>query len=62
MGDKAKHLDELAVKELRRLLARYRGIRVTPDSRLARQLEAARKAVAGYEESQRTVATKRAVT
>lgn len=61
MGGKAKRPDELAVKELRLFLSRYRGVRVTPASRLARQLEAARKAVAGYEESHQPVAQSRAL-
>ena len=59
MGGKTKRPDEIAVKELRLFLSLYRGVDVAPDSRLARQLDAARKAVAGYEEIQRTVASAR---
>jgi hypothetical protein len=57
MGGKARRPDEMAVKELRLFLALYRGVDVAPHSRLARQIEAARKAVAGYEEIARAVAT-----
>jgi hypothetical protein len=59
MGAKTKRPDEIAVRELRLFLSLYRGVEVTPGSRLARQLEAARKAVAGYEERERTVAIAR---
>jgi hypothetical protein len=60
MGAKAKRPDELAVKELRLFLSLYQGVDVAPDSRLGRQLEAARKAVAGYEEIEASSTTKTA--
>jgi hypothetical protein len=53
VGSKAKHSDEVAVKELRLFLSLYQGVDVASDSALARKLVAARKAVAGYEELER---------
>ena len=41
---------EVAVKELRLFISLYEDAGLRPESRLARQLETARKAVAGYEQ------------
>jgi hypothetical protein len=60
MGRRAKRPDETAVKELRLFLSLYRGVDVAADSRLGRQLEAARKAVVGYEELERSATAKTA--
>lgn len=51
---------EIAVKELRLFISRYEGVELRPDSRIARQLEVARKAVAGYDEVQRRVRSRTA--
>ena len=59
MGGKDKHPDEIAVKELRLFLSLYRSVAVTPGSRLARQIEAARKAVTGYEEIEKSATAAR---
>jgi hypothetical protein len=53
MGGTGKRQTEIAVKELRLFISLYEGAKLRPDSRIARQLEAARKAVAGYEETER---------
>ena len=44
---------ETAVQELRLFISLYEGAPPQPGSRTALQLEAARKAVAGYEEGER---------
>jgi hypothetical protein len=42
----------VAVEELRLFVSLYEGVEVQPDTRAARQLEAARRAIAAYEEAQ----------
>ena len=43
---------ETAVAELRLFISLYEDADLPPDSRMARQLEAARRAVAAYDESE----------
>ena len=47
---------ETAVKELRLFISLYEGVDLYPESRKARQLEAARRAVAAFEAVERQVA------
>jgi len=47
---------EQAVRELRLFISLYEGVELPPDSRIARQLEAARRAVAGYEQVEQALA------
>jgi hypothetical protein len=49
VSDRVKQEAEIAVEELRLFLSLYDGIDVQPGSRMGRQLETARKAVAAYE-------------
>jgi hypothetical protein len=51
---------EDAVRELRLFISLFEGAPPTPGSRIARQLEAARKAVAGYEEVERALESRTA--
>jgi hypothetical protein len=44
---------ETAVAELRLFISLYDGAELRPDSRMARQLEAARRAIAAYDEAER---------
>ncbi len=47
---------EVAVAELRLFISLYEGIELVPGSRIAKQLEAARRAVAAYEEVEKALA------
>jgi hypothetical protein len=47
---------EEAVRELRLFISLYESEPPTPGSRMARQLEAARRAVVGYDELQKRLA------
>jgi hypothetical protein len=49
-----KEQAEMAVKELRLFISLYEGAELPPESRIARHLEAARRAVAGYDAVERT--------
>jgi len=51
---------EVAANELRLFISLYEDAELRPDSRLARQLEAARKAIAGYEQVERELETRTA--
>jgi hypothetical protein len=51
---------EVAVEELRLFISLYKDVEVAPGSRIARQLEAARRAVAGYEAVERKLAARTA--
>jgi hypothetical protein len=47
---------EVAVAQLRLFLAAYEDVDVVPDSRTAKQIDAARRAVAGYDAVQSALA------
>jgi len=49
MRVKLKQDGDDAVKELRLFISLYEGVEFAPDSRIARKLEAARRAVAEYD-------------
>lgn len=55
MADAVKGEAEIAVEELRLFISLYEDADLKPDSRMARQLEAARKAIAAYDEVERTL-------
>lgn len=55
MGDAVKGKAEIAVEELRLFISLYEDADLTPDSRMARQLEAARKAITAHDEVHRTL-------
>jgi len=56
VADPMKTEAETAVKELRLFISLYEGVDLYPESRKARQLEAARRAVAAFEAVERQVA------
>ena len=51
---------EEAVRELRLFISLYEGVELPPESRSARHLEAARRAVAGYEQVEQALAARTA--
>jgi hypothetical protein len=53
---RGKREAEVAVEELRLFISLYKDVELAPDSRMARQLEAARRAVAAYEAGERRLA------
>jgi hypothetical protein len=55
MGDQVKEEAEMAVEELRLFISLYEGVELAPGSRAARQVEAARRAVAAYDEVERAL-------
>jgi len=55
VGDGLKGKAEIAVEELRLFISLYEDADLKPDSRMARQLEAARKAITAYDEVERSL-------
>jgi len=51
---------EEAVRELRLFISLYEGVELPPESRIGRHLEAARRAVAGYEQVEQALAARTA--
>jgi hypothetical protein len=56
VGAEAKEQAEVAVQELRLFVSLYSDVELVPGSRIAGQVEAARRAVAAYEEVERALA------
>jgi len=59
-GSVGKREAEIAVEELRLFISLYEGVNLHPESRRARQLEAARRAVAAYEDVEKKLASEAA--
>ena len=51
---------EQALRELRLFVSLYEGAELQPESRIARHLEAARRAIAGYEQVEQALAARTA--
>jgi hypothetical protein len=58
MGAQLKQDAEIAVKELRLFVSLYRDVELIPDSRIARQVQGARRAIAAYEEAEMLLAAR----